>query len=150
MEISIFKNGINLKQSDRMNNVCTTNIYFIDLLLHSISKTWSKEAIQFIREMVAASKSTHFEPRVNDKFGNEYGELYLILDGEIVTMSKALVYNRFATAVSSRKAGRVNSKCGTESHNDKHSLEECKTISDTSDDSGRWVDLLSMKTILQT
>ncbi|XP_046468235.1 putative ATP-dependent RNA helicase TDRD12 isoform X1 [Neodiprion pinetum] len=66
-----------------------------------ISEFWSNSAIRFTKEILSASTQTYFDYLSFDKSGNKFGELYLIVDNEIIVLSEALIYNQFATAINS-------------------------------------------------
>ncbi|XP_046735938.1 putative ATP-dependent RNA helicase TDRD12 isoform X2 [Diprion similis] len=64
-----------------------------------VSEFWSNSAIEFTKKIIGASTQTYFDCLSFDKYGNKFGELYLIVDNEIVVLSEALIYNQFATAI---------------------------------------------------
>lgn len=69
----------------------------------SFSDHWSEAATEFTRKMINASTSEYFDHLTSDKSGNRYGELYLIIENEIVPLSKDLVLNLFGTMLKDGK-----------------------------------------------
>ncbi|XP_048509268.1 putative ATP-dependent RNA helicase TDRD12 isoform X1 [Athalia rosae] len=65
-----------------------------------ISESWSDSAIQFTKDIIGASALIYFDHLRSDDCGNMFGELYLVLENQIITLSKELAFNQFATVIS--------------------------------------------------
>ncbi|XP_015181603.1 PREDICTED: putative ATP-dependent RNA helicase TDRD12 [Polistes dominula] len=66
-------------------------------LVQFITDKWTTEAIKFCKELIVASSKIYFDISVRDECGKYYGELYLLLNREIICLSKALSENGYAT-----------------------------------------------------
>ena len=62
----------------------------------SIVEEWTESAIQSMKELLCAADKIYFEPQARDGNGKKYGEIYLIIDDELVVLSKALTLSLFA------------------------------------------------------
>lgn len=57
---------------------------------------WTESAIQCTKELISAADKIYFDPQARDHNGKKYGELYLIIEDELVFLSKALILSLFA------------------------------------------------------
>ncbi|XP_008547169.2 putative ATP-dependent RNA helicase TDRD12 [Microplitis demolitor] len=60
----------------------------VDLLA---KKTWCPEAIDLAKQLISASRKCYFELSAIGRTGKKYGELYLIIENQIILLRKALV-----------------------------------------------------------
>ncbi|XP_024940708.1 putative ATP-dependent RNA helicase TDRD12 isoform X2 [Cephus cinctus] len=65
----------------------------ITLILQS---EWSAAAIQFTKDLLVASQCIYFDSCAFDGENKQYGEFYLLIDDEIISLSETLVSNLFA------------------------------------------------------
>ncbi|XP_036148716.1 putative ATP-dependent RNA helicase TDRD12 isoform X2 [Monomorium pharaonis] len=62
-----------------------------------VVEKWTKEAIQFTKRLLSVSKNIYFDHfDTDDNNGREYGEFYLIIDNDVVSLSEALFLNYHA------------------------------------------------------
>lgn len=50
-----------------------------------------------MKELIVASSTIYFDILVCDEYGKYYGELYLVINNEIICLSKTLTENGYAT-----------------------------------------------------
>ncbi|KAI4497388.1 hypothetical protein M0802_007399 [Mischocyttarus mexicanus] len=62
-----------------------------------ITDKWTNKAIKFCKELIVASDKIYFDIIVRDEYGKYYGELYFLINHEIICLSKALSENGYAT-----------------------------------------------------
>ncbi|CAD6216331.1 GSCOCG00004484001-RA-CDS [Cotesia congregata] len=66
----------------------SNNEDFVELLA---KKTWCPETIDLAKQLICASKKCYFEALASGNSGKKYGELYLIIENQIIMLRKALV-----------------------------------------------------------
>ncbi|XP_076652361.1 putative ATP-dependent RNA helicase TDRD12 [Halictus rubicundus] len=62
-----------------------------------ILEEWDLLAIQYTKELMAASTMVYFDHLVSDKHGRQYGEFYLNIKGSLIRLSETLSLNNVAT-----------------------------------------------------
>ncbi|KAF7395116.1 hypothetical protein HZH66_008290 [Vespula vulgaris] len=62
-----------------------------------VTNKWTNKAIKFIKELIIGSSIIYFDSLVCDEYGKYYGELYLVINNEIICLSKTLTENGYAT-----------------------------------------------------
>ncbi|XP_076234936.1 putative ATP-dependent RNA helicase TDRD12 [Calliopsis andreniformis] len=60
---------------------------------------WSTSTIEYIKELVSASRGIYFDHLVSDEDGKHYGEFYLNIEDTIISLSEALVLSNCAVYV---------------------------------------------------
>ena len=68
-------------------------------MFYSMDEEWKESAIQCVKELVSAAEKIFFDPLASDGNGKKYGELYLIIEDEIVILRQALVLSFFAVHI---------------------------------------------------
>ncbi|XP_014604220.1 PREDICTED: putative ATP-dependent RNA helicase TDRD12 isoform X2 [Polistes canadensis] len=66
-------------------------------LIQFITDKWTTKTIKFCKELIIASSKIYFDILVRDECGKYYGELYLLVNHEIICLSKTLSENGYAT-----------------------------------------------------
>lgn len=62
-----------------------------------VAEQWTKEAIQFTKRLLGASKVVYFDHLITDESnGREYGEFYFTIDNVVISLTKALFNNYHA------------------------------------------------------
>ncbi|XP_054009470.1 putative ATP-dependent RNA helicase TDRD12 [Hylaeus anthracinus] len=78
---------------------------------------WSTKAVQFAKELIAASTTIYFDHVASDQHGKQYGEFYLNIEDTIISLSEALVVNNYAIYLQKELLTFIkNSKNCEESH----------------------------------
>ncbi|XP_033228766.1 putative ATP-dependent RNA helicase TDRD12 isoform X2 [Belonocnema kinseyi] len=73
----------------------------------TIVEEWTESAIQFTKELLSAADKIYFDPQACDQNGKKYGELYLIIEDELVFLSKALTLSLFAVHLNKAILARI-------------------------------------------
>ncbi|XP_012284583.1 putative ATP-dependent RNA helicase TDRD12 isoform X2 [Orussus abietinus] len=66
----------------------------------TIFEDWSAAAIQFTKELLIAAQQIYFEVLATEN-NRKFGDLYLIMEDEILSLRETLVYNQFAVYLDS-------------------------------------------------
>ncbi|KAG7187945.1 hypothetical protein KM043_013907 [Ampulex compressa] len=61
-----------------------------------ILKEWSEFSVEFTKELLASAETIYFDHLITDCRGRKYGEIYLEVDGELTSLSQALIRNKHA------------------------------------------------------
>ncbi|XP_076298915.1 putative ATP-dependent RNA helicase TDRD12 isoform X2 [Lasioglossum baleicum] len=64
-----------------------------------ILEEWDVLAIQYTKELMAASSMVYFDHLVSDTQGRQYGEFYLNIGGSLIRLSDTLSHNNVATCL---------------------------------------------------
>lgn len=70
------------------------------LLFCRLVKEWTEKAVKFTKELIYAASDMSFLPIFEDKYGQQFGELFLTIDETVVSLNDLLVQNIHAVYAS--------------------------------------------------